>query len=455
MRKILLGLGVALLSTLSVQAQDALYMAMAKTQVATAAPTADDQYLVLNLESGLYEGTVNVTGQCDFFFYFRPASGAVSAEKRFGPNVTTFGQTVSFVSYLPFTGTMANNQKCWAASLERGVSSIEVQMFVDVDNMSVVFNPKEPPVPNPAEVYVWASTTGGVGDTYSALATMRPSSDNPDLFEVEWNVPKVGPFTDNANNHNQGYFDQDKYGAGIYFRINTEKNEGGQRFGVPSTVVDADYASKFIQLHNGGVYTQKLAMTASADLCDVVPGKSIYTYNFQTREFTAYKQMVVNFNISSTDDEIADASSLVYIMDSQVSTEDLLQATDGLYTTKFFEMNSLGFYAAEGYSLTVECENPDLTNEEGGDYFLQAITTLNELDDDQPISRWMIHLFPGSAGATFNVVVEKIGTTSVDGVQVEETGAPEYFNLQGVKVANPKGGVYIKVQNGKAVKVVL
>ncbi|MDE6297393.1 MAG: hypothetical protein K2L89_06050, partial [Muribaculaceae bacterium] len=36
-----------------------------------------------------------------------------------------------------------------------------------------------------------------------------------------------------------------------------------------------------------------------------------------------------------------------------------------------------------------------------------------------------------------------------------ETGAARYFNLQGVEVANPENGVFVKVANGKASKVVV
>ncbi|MDE6272852.1 MAG: hypothetical protein K2M31_07580 [Muribaculaceae bacterium] len=60
---------------------------------------------------------------------------------------------------------------------------------------------------------------------------------------------------------------------------------------------------------------------------------------------------------------------------------------------------------------------------------------------------------------TFNVLtgeitVAKDVNTGVEAVEVAEE-APVYFNLQGVKVANPENGIYVKVVNGKASKVVL
>ena len=50
----------------------------------------------------------------------------------------------------------------------------------------------------------------------------------------------------------------------------------------------------------------------------------------------------------------------------------------------------------------------------------------------------------------------KLGATSIEDVEVEETEAPvEYYNLQGVKVDKPEHGIFIKKQGSKATKVVL
>lgn len=44
--------------------------------------------------------------------------------------------------------------------------------------------------------------------------------------------------------------------------------------------------------------------------------------------------------------------------------------------------------------------------------------------------------------------------TGVENIIIENQGTVEYYNLQGVKVANPENGVFIRVQGGKATKVV-
>lgn len=42
----------------------------------------------------------------------------------------------------------------------------------------------------------------------------------------------------------------------------------------------------------------------------------------------------------------------------------------------------------------------------------------------------------------------------IDGIEVEN-GAAQYYNMQGVRVANPENGMYIRIQNGKAQKVIV
>lgn len=45
--------------------------------------------------------------------------------------------------------------------------------------------------------------------------------------------------------------------------------------------------------------------------------------------------------------------------------------------------------------------------------------------------------------------------TGVENIEINDNVAPVYYNLQGVKVANPENGVFIKVQGSKATKVIL
>lgn len=62
-----------------------------------------------------------------------------------------------------------------------------------------------------------------------------------------------------------------------------------------------------------------------------------------------------------------------------------------------------------------------------------------------------------SVSVSYNAVTGELkvsGTTAVAEVEVAE-GEAAYYTLQGVKVANPENGIYVKVVNGKASKVVV
>ncbi len=55
------------------------------------------------------------------------------------------------------------------------------------------------------------------------------------------------------------------------------------------------------------------------------------------------------------------------------------------------------------------------------------------------------------------IVPTKVSDPSgVEAIEAEENNAPaEYYNMQGVKVANPAGGLYIRIQGNKATKVLV
>ena len=56
--------------------------------------------------------------------------------------------------------------------------------------------------------------------------------------------------------------------------------------------------------------------------------------------------------------------------------------------------------------------------------------------------------------ATNKILVKNIGDPSGVAAVEAANGEAVYFNMQGVRVANPENGLFIRVQNGKAVKVV-
>lgn len=63
---------------------------------------------------------------------------------------------------------------------------------------------------------------------------------------------------------------------------------------------------------------------------------------------------------------------------------------------------------------------------------------------------------PGKWNFSFNAATMELvvtsGTDAVEGIEVEENVAPVYYNLQGVRVAEPTNGLYIVVRGDKVAK---
>ena len=94
---------------------------------------------------------------------------------------------------------------------------------------------------------------------------------------------------------------------------------------------------------------------------------------------------------------------------------------------------------------------PDVVNSQGGagfgaNYAQDYSAWVNE---DGTVS--IAQMVQGQGIAMFKLT---LGASAIEEVAAENA-AVEYFNLQGVKVANPENGIFVKKQAGKATKVVL
>lgn len=103
--------------------------------------------------------------------------------------------------------------------------------------------------------------------------------------------------------------------------------------------------------------------------------------------------------------------------------------------------NQLAWIAAAAAGILIEDEIEDIE---------LATSEASNLDVNLPAGDWTF---------TFNakdllLSVSK-GAAGIDSVVVEENAPAVYYNLQGVKVANPENGVYIMRQGDKATKVLV
>jgi len=80
--------------------------------------------------------------------------------------------------------------------------------------------------------------------------------------------------------------------------------------------------------------------------------------------------------------------------------------------------------------------NYELSSEEAGTYNITVVVTIYN-----------------GAPSLYVTNYEKVDTTGIDEIGVDETAPVEYYNLQGIRVANPENGVYIRRQGTKATKV--
>lgn len=69
-------------------------------------------------------------------------------------------------------------------------------------------------------------------------------------------------------------------------------------------------------------------------------------------------------------------------------------------------------------------------------------------------SVFIYHFVPATVAEKLRFAIQDV-TTGIDSVNSEVEAPAEYYNLQGVKVANPAKGLYIKKQGDKATKVIL
>lgn len=77
--------------------------------------------------------------------------------------------------------------------------------------------------------------------------------------------------------------------------------------------------------------------------------------------------------------------------------------------------------------------------------------TLNVKADD--IAEWGVQTIDGGKlGSEFAVGAE---VSAIENIEIDNAEAAEYYNLQGVKVANPENGLYILKQGNKATKVLV
>lgn len=215
-----------------------------------------------------------------------------------------------------------------------------------------------------------------------------------------------------------------------------------------------------------GVYTMKVT-SKIPDQYDIKPNETtVYIYPNLTAEYgTRYDgqgENVVNygFNVEGftlTNDDSNEVSIIKINSSFMNNNKDNMGALSCFMPGTYFASE---FTATSGQNPYVSKPNAVKRNASyaAGDYTSEAITNLSALKDGVS-DNLSVYVKKNGAQAKYNFVVaaQEGGNvaTGIDSVEAVEDGEAVYYNLQGVKVQNPEHGIYVKVQNGKAEKVVL
>lgn len=210
------------------------------------------------------------------------------------------------------------------------------------------------------------------------------------------------------------------------------------------------------------------AAMASADIFEVYIGNQleedeIHVANYQlVTEGGVYQ---ANYHINGTDIE-----SSVYLKIKNLTSSPLTQMNATIVPT--IETNAAELNADYGYSVCflggckmnptsfgLDGEPIPANGETGGGWGEHDAYEIycNSEEDAKKIKLDARHnwtLSSGNQTIHFTVEFKSDSSTGINGMEVDNA-TPEYFNLQGIRVATPEAGrLYIKRQGGKASKVI-
>ena len=220
-----------------------------------------------------------------------------------------------------------------------------------------------------------------------------------------------------------------------------------------SVVIDKDAATVSITVSN---------VDADND------GKTSHTYVLQYEKGAAEKVGISTdypgyLNIAMTNPETGESG---LITENAEKTITITEYTDGtcdfllpnfVLSTEEDDME-LGDILVEGATVTkneegVATYNGYIENMPLLDGTIEVDVTLNGTISAAGVVEMSINVDWNGVPIVCTFTTNKL--TGVENIIIENQGNVEYYNLQGVKVANPENGVFIRVQGGKATKVAM
>lgn len=405
------------------------------------APGPNDPYLVYNPESGFYEGTITLAKR-RFKFYTPLEDGTY---KVLGQNGSDAEGTFNFnAQYNPYVGECAwDASHCWYLGYTfNNLNEMGVKMEVNPNEGTVVFSPILPSAPQ--ALYLYGSTDGG--HEFTLDYTMTPSAENPNIFTVTVDAPNVGKgiWTDPDTGYQvefEGWYFQIGYNDTHY---NTGLFRGNER---TNTTIDFSKMDAFSSTLTGRVPLNTLSY-----------GQMTFVFDWSTLKFTAVSDeapvdRTVTFEFVSETLDLTDVNEFVAVTDVMADAAQLdIDANPYSYS---FNGNVavLAFAAMDGYLIEIECTDYDGPADEAPFQIMGA----GLMADDELLdfgTQFTVGLYAGANGLNFKVNVIEKKDSAVGSMEVEADSEALFYDLSGRRVVNPERGIYIKVHNGKAEKLV-
>ena len=215
------------------------------------------------------------------------------------------------------------------------------------------------------------------------------------------------------------------------------------------------------------------AIDAPGDYNATVNGTN-WTLNLEGKMTFIYNPTTLVLTVTGGSQSPVGTPEKVYLVgdfgDNHWSTADPVEMTkDGDKFSVEAELKAAGMDTEDGYFSFVTAKGASWNDVNGSDRYGaktkdEAITVSTDVEYEKfaagvnasAANSWKLKAGKYVFTIDFEkgvVRVEPKTSTGVENISAEGEAAAEYYNLQGVRVANPANGVFIRVANGKAVKV--
>lgn len=432
-----------------IREKDLIYVATGTNYYSVSAKDGDPG-MELNEETGWYEG-VTISAPAKNYawkFYKKDADGNITY---FGPISAT---SINFQSVNPYTASYLDaagkpdfgSSSTWRASNylpDASATTGEIALAINLSTGSVRFEQVNIPELIPSAFYLWGSENGP-GTSYRNYGTLMPDKDNPELYELVFDVPEVHTF-DQESGDEVNFFLFSIGNSASSYAPNTMFNAEYATEGNPTTFeFEQSGASQSVKLYLGTVAPNGNPISSMREM---TPGETLFSFNYKTGELTLTYLGEPSGQNYVTFDFTGMLNAYKYVEAVDLLTGDDIKLADDVYTYYYDSMGAVVLSPIEGYAIEITCTTEGLT--QGTDY------TINGLDMDDTM-QYTVGFNSAASEANFKVEVTETsatGTNTVsDGVRFTVTDINGIVLLRDATPADLHvlgNGVY--VVNGKKI----